>query len=1483
MQKIEEDVIKLKNDADIQINKLREEIKNDKKIINQYKEKILELEDEVKKKSKINYENNIVKPIIDKQKNQVIEEKLKSMKKKIKEEQNVLKEPKIINEISSIKSSTKSCKMDIKKLFSSNNNDVQMLNVYETIPFSNIDGGVWRQGWDITYDKKNILFEPKLRVFVVPHSHNDPGWLKTFENYYNDQVDFILSTVTDFIIKNDDMRFIYAEMSFLEKYWDKKNSTEREKIKQLVKDGKIEIVTGGWVMTDEANSHYFAQIMELFEGHEFLKNHFDNYKPKNHWSIDPFGLSPTMAYLLKKSNLTSMAIQRVHYEVKKYLAEKKQLEFNWRQLWDNDEGKTDIFTSLFPFFSYDIPHTCGPDPSICCQFDFLRMLKYGCDWKINPVKIISKNIKERAQLLVDQYRKKSTLFKYNTLLVPLGDDFRYETKEEISIQYDNYKKLFDYINSPEGVKTFNMEVKFGTLKDYFDEVNKKLSKETATILTGDFFTYADHDDHYWSGYYTSRPFYKKLDRLVQHYLRGADLLYSTSIMRYSKNTNLLENYKNKVNYSLLVEGRRYMSLFQHHDGVTGTAKSFVMNDYSGKMLKAIENCFTIIQNSIEFFLKNIKNKKYEINGSENIKNNDVIKLTVNEYMESSDTLPSSYVINQNTSIILYNPLSREVDEIICLKINSYEMRIKNVKEKDQEIRPIIEVTDNHFIFSYSSSNQNRKKNFYELCFKANIGPLDIKIYDLIKKRLPKECFVKINGSDINVKTIDITENYLKDDEGNYIFDIDRVIKNNEGHIDLKFNSVSISINDKTGFLSHINNEIVETSFSKYGVRSPIHSKPGGEVVSGAYLFLPDGPSTKISSDDNSYIILDGNLKKTVIVKGNRQTYLFHKTEIIKDKLYVSVKNEIGIMDLFDFEMAMEIKSEINSEDIFYTDLNGYQVIRRKRFDDKIPLQGNFYPMPSTIYIEDSKKKGKRLSLIGNQPLGCSSLSSGKMEVILDRRLTQDDSRGLASGVLDNVKTRSSFRIILEEIEKEELFNNSPTGFLSKVSQLTNQQMHYQPIILFSNNLLNINNKEILSNNFSPLKESLPCDYHVVGMRAETKKCDYDKRENGGIVYNSENSIGLILQRYAFDCSLTYQKKQKEDKCFESEGELNLKEKINLISGKIFNSSLTMMLYIEAFIYYCFIIKLVDSKDRPNFEDLLDAIDECDLLVNFGSLLDFNESISGHDEWHVSYLKFLNLRLDFYYFQHSLELRTYRNLHYDPDGTKKKVAQKKLCRVIDDMDSSIVTLFPNINSGIKNLTNSNTEEYINKLRQEIIKICSTDRKIFNKVVFKRHGDPIVQQKEETEDECVAKVKTIFTSSCNREKELMDFCLTVMFKAGRIIEECYGDVDDVVKRIVEIKRNSPSICYYNNSAFPNCTIMAESINVDGDNSKHFFKNSTYQALKKVTQICEVIFAVHKRNYYTQKQLLMELEEKSTSFFVFLCIFVDLIRFIYKFNHY
>lgn len=97
------------------------------------------------------------------------------------------------------------------------------------------------------------------------------------------------------------------------------------------------------------------------------------------------------------------------------------------------------------------------------------------------------------------------------------------------------------------------------------------------VLTGDFFTYSDRDDHYWSGYYTSRPFYKRMDRILLYYIRSAEIILT---LNYLKND--LTTEKETGLEKMLQEARRSHSLFQHHDGITGTAKDLVVKDYAVK-------------------------------------------------------------------------------------------------------------------------------------------------------------------------------------------------------------------------------------------------------------------------------------------------------------------------------------------------------------------------------------------------------------------------------------------------------------------------------------------------------------------------------------------------------------------------------------------------------------------------------------------------------------------------------------------------------------------------------------------------------------------------------------------------------------------------------------------------------------------------------------------------------------------------------------
>ena len=159
--------------------------------------------------------------------------------------------------------------------------DIKMSDVYQDLRFDNPDGGAWKQGWPVTYDKREVV-DPKnkLRVFIMPHSHNDPGWIKTFDKYYDDQTKHILDNMVVKLSENPKRKFIWAEISFFSMWWAEQDLGTREKVMKLLNSGQLEIVTGGWVMTDEANSHYYAILEELITGHEWCNLNLNGYKPK---------------------------------------------------------------------------------------------------------------------------------------------------------------------------------------------------------------------------------------------------------------------------------------------------------------------------------------------------------------------------------------------------------------------------------------------------------------------------------------------------------------------------------------------------------------------------------------------------------------------------------------------------------------------------------------------------------------------------------------------------------------------------------------------------------------------------------------------------------------------------------------------------------------------------------------------------------------------------------------------------------------------------------------------------------------------------------------------------------------------------------------------------------------------------------------------------------------------------------------------------
>lgn len=123
----------------------------------------------------------------------------------------------------------------------------------------------------------------RLQVHIVPHSHDDAGWLKTFDQYYYGlrqdiqpaAVQVILDSVVEQLTQDANRRFTFAEMAFFMKYWSSLGESSRNQVSKLVAEDRLNFVNGGYVQHDEATAHFVAQLDQTTRGHLFLKETFN--------------------------------------------------------------------------------------------------------------------------------------------------------------------------------------------------------------------------------------------------------------------------------------------------------------------------------------------------------------------------------------------------------------------------------------------------------------------------------------------------------------------------------------------------------------------------------------------------------------------------------------------------------------------------------------------------------------------------------------------------------------------------------------------------------------------------------------------------------------------------------------------------------------------------------------------------------------------------------------------------------------------------------------------------------------------------------------------------------------------------------------------------------------------------------------------------------------------------------------------------------
>lgn len=274
----------------------------------------------------------------------------------------------------------------------------------------------------------------KLNVHFVPHSHDDVGWKKTVDQYFDGTKDewlqpggiltanvgLTLDSVVRALWDNPNRRFIEVEIAFFSRWWRAQpvGSTWYNRTLELVQQGRLEFINGGWCMHDEASPHYIDMIDQTSLGHRFLQREF-GVVPRVTWQIDPFGHSSTQASLLgAEAGFDALYFGRCDYQDKLHRQATGTMESVWRAS-PSLGSEADLFTGVLNW-------NYNPPPSF--NWDVNRM-SWGTKNGGQPLPIVDDprlqeyNVQERVDTFVKAVESTHTAYVSGHLLVPFGSDF----------------------------------------------------------------------------------------------------------------------------------------------------------------------------------------------------------------------------------------------------------------------------------------------------------------------------------------------------------------------------------------------------------------------------------------------------------------------------------------------------------------------------------------------------------------------------------------------------------------------------------------------------------------------------------------------------------------------------------------------------------------------------------------------------------------------------------------------------------------------------------------------------------------------------------------------------------------------------------------------------------------------------------------------------------------------------------------------------
>ncbi|XP_069364230.1 lysosomal alpha-mannosidase-like [Maniola hyperantus] len=429
------------------------------------------------------------------------------------------------------------------------------------------------------YESCPPLKDGWLNVHIVPHSHAEMGLSKTFEDYYSGDSyggwmkiranwkTILDSTISELWVIKDrrlaSFRTFFASQKGFAR--NKKTLRVRRMVYELIRQGRLVFVGGGWGMHDEASTSYQAIIDSYTYSLRKINATFLSCgRPLVGWQADTFGHSREYTSLVAQMGFDGLFVNPISFDDELIRMERRALEFVWRGS-DDLGAETDIYTHKL-FDGYWSP------PGFCFGSRCSDPLLVVSDSLFN-------NVDERIDQFITQIRYRQSPH-YNTrqVMVVMGQRHGYF---DAKIWFNNIDTLIQKFNE----RTYQNNEKMHAIYSMPACFLKAVYEENPILETkqDDFFPYAYKKNTYTTGMYTTRPTFKYLVR------------ESNIFLQIAKQLQVLMNLGN---YDKMFENFNWiMGVVQDHNIISGAMRDHVASYYAEKLHSAVQWSTELLQDA----------------------------------------------------------------------------------------------------------------------------------------------------------------------------------------------------------------------------------------------------------------------------------------------------------------------------------------------------------------------------------------------------------------------------------------------------------------------------------------------------------------------------------------------------------------------------------------------------------------------------------------------------------------------------------------------------------------------------------------------------------------------------------------------------------------------------------------------------------------------------------------------------------------------